>query len=163
MQKVLVSSCLLGSVVRYDGALVRVESAVLDRWKRDVCVVPCCPEVEGGLPVPRSPIELRGGGGEAVHQGRARAVERSGADVTELFLASARAVVARCREEGIRVAVLKERSPSCGSSVIYDGSFAGKVIAGQGVLTAALREAGIRVFSEQQWEAADACLRGEQP
>ncbi|HEX6739834.1 MAG TPA: DUF523 domain-containing protein [Vicinamibacteria bacterium] len=161
--RVLVSACLLGERVRYNGADAASASAVLARWLAEGRVVPFCPEVAGGLGVPREPaeieIEINGSGGRAVLEGRARVLTVSGADVTPAFLAGANGALARAREEGIRVAVLKEGSPSCGSGFIYDGSFSGRRVGEVGVTAALLEREGLRVFSELQLEAADAWLR----
>ena len=155
MQKVLVSACLLGEPVRYDGRAAPSTDPRLAQWRREGRVVPCCPELEGGLPVPRPPAELAGA---AAPGAPVRILSASGEDLTAPFLAGARATVALCRKEGIQVAVLKERSPSCGSAWIHDGSFSGRLVPGRGIAAAALQEAGIVVFSEAAWEAAQARL-----
>lgn len=159
MEKVLVSACLLGQPVRYDGRDARVESGILERWRAEGRIVSICPEVAGGLPTPRPPAEIQGGDGATVLSGKARVATRS-ADVTEAFLAGAEAALRLARAHGIRVAVLKDRSPSCASRIVYDGSFAGRAIPGLGVTAARLSAEGIRVFSENEFEAADALLRG---
>lgn len=159
MRKILVSACLLGEPVRYDGGSVPVRHPVLDRWIREGRVVPCCPEVAGGLPVPRPPAEIEGGaGGEAVLAGRARILDREGRDVTAPFRAGAEAALALARAEGAVLAVLKEGSPSCGSMEIHDGAFGGRRVPGEGLTAALLRGAGIPVFNEDQWEEAEAAL-----
>lgn len=159
-QRILVSACLLGEPVRYDGRAVPSSAPILARWLAEGRVLPYCPETVAGLPTPRLPAEIEpGGDGEAVLAGQARVSARDGTDVTTAFINGATAVVAAAIAAGIRVAVLKEGSPSCGSSAIADGRFAGVRTAGQGVAVAALRAAGISVFSEQQFDAADACLK----
>lgn len=159
MHKVLVSACLLGQPVRYDGGGQRSDSAVLQRWLDEGWVLPLCPELAGGLPVPRAPAEIgAGAGGGEVLAGRARVVDASGQDLTAAFVAGAEQALRAARQHGIRLAVLKEGSPSCGSARIYDGSFAARRVPGQGVATALLRAAGIQVFSELQWLEADAWL-----
>jgi uncharacterized protein YbbK (DUF523 family) len=160
MRKVLVSACLIGEPVRYDGTAALSAHPVLDRWLREGRIIPFCPEVAAGLGLPRPPVELLEGGGEAVLGNRARAVSATGEDVTGPFRTGALASVELCRRFGIRVAVLKERSPSCGSAWIYDGTFTGALVPGQGVMAAALRESGVHVFSENDWEQAQACLSG---
>jgi uncharacterized protein YbbK (DUF523 family) len=157
-EPVLVSACLLGERVRYDGKDAASSSDILARWVDEGRVVPFCPEVAGGLGVPREPAEIQGPGGPAVLEGRARVVTVGGADVTAAFLGGAGAALERARGGGIRVAVLKEGSPSCGSGFVYDGSFAGRRRQGRGVTTALLEREGIRVFSELQLEAAAAFL-----
>ncbi|BDU76457.1 DUF523 domain-containing protein [Mesoterricola sediminis] len=159
MKRVLVSSCLLGEPVRYDGGAFEPTHPVLARWLREGRVLPCCPEVAGGLPVPRPPAEIAGGadGGEVL-AGRARILDPAGRDLTAPFLAGAAATLDLARAGGAVLAVLKEGSPSCGSAAIHDGAFSGVRVPGQGVAAARLRAAGIPVFSERQWEAAAACL-----
>lgn len=161
MQLVLVSSCLLGSPVRYNGAHKRSDSGVLRRWLAQGRVVPVCPELAGGLPVPRPPAEIAGGaGGEAVLSGLARVVDPQAHDVTAAFVAGAQQALRLARQHRIRVAVLKEGSPSCGSSHIHDGSFTGTLVRQAGVAAALLEREGIRVFGEHQFDAADAFLHG---
>ncbi|MFJ0785037.1 DUF523 domain-containing protein, partial [Bordetella bronchiseptica] len=98
-------------------------------------------------------------GGAAVLDGLAQVREASGVDVSAAFVEGARQALALVRERGIRVAVLKEGSPSCGSGYTYDGSFSGARIAREGVTAACLTRAGVRVFSEHELDAAQAWLR----
>ncbi|MFP3889269.1 DUF523 domain-containing protein [uncultured Ralstonia sp.] len=155
MQRVLVSACLLGQPVRYDGGTVATEGGILACWQMEGRVVPMCPEMAGGLPVPRLPAEIHGdGGGAAVLRGAARVVEHHGHDVTEAFVQGAQRALEAAREAGVQVAVLTERSPSCGSTFLYDGSFSSQLQPGEGVTAALLREHGIRVFSQHQLEDA---------
>lgn len=153
--RILVSSCLIGQPVRYDGSAATVKSAILDRWIREGRLVSFCPEVAGGFPVPRPPAEIAGAGGSAVLQGEARVVDESGRDVTTYFVDGAHAALRTALDQDVRLAVLKDGSPSCGSSFIHDGGFAGSLIPGMGVTTALLESHGIRVFSEQQIQKAD--------
>jgi uncharacterized protein YbbK (DUF523 family) len=155
MHVILVSACLLGEAVRYNGGDNRCDHALLKRWLDEGRVVPVCPEVAGGLPTPRPPAEItRGGGGRAVLGGEARVLAINGRDVTEAFIGGAEHALLKVREMGIRIAVLKEGSPSCGSGAIYDGSFSATKVPGVGVTTARLQEAGVCVFSEHQLEDA---------
>jgi uncharacterized protein YbbK (DUF523 family) len=147
--KVLVSSCLLGEPVRYHGGAATLESGVLDRWRAEGRVVAACPEVAGGLSVPRAPAEITGGDGDSVLAGRAFVGDRSGADVTAAFLDLARAA-------GVGLAVLKDGSPSCGTTYVYDGTFRGQRSAGRGLTAALLAQNGIPVFSERQLAEAAA-------
>lgn len=159
MIRVLVSACLLGVRVRHHGGAATCESAVLDRWLADGRVVPLCPEVAGGLPTPRAPAEIEPGARAlSVLRGEARVRTSAGDDVTEAFAAGARAAALMAGREGVGIAVLKDGSPSCGSSFTYDGRFSGARVAGVGVTAAALIEAGVQVFSEQQLEEADRAL-----
>ncbi|AJC19415.1 DUF523 domain-containing protein [Pandoraea pulmonicola] len=162
MPRILVSSCLLGQPVRYDGghAARATDAAILERWRLANLIVPICPEVAGGLPTPRPPAEISGASsGDAVWQSLARVMDDTGADVSAAFLEGARRALALAQRHGIRIAVLKEGSPSCGSASIYDGSFSTRKIAGEGVTAAWLRRHGIEVFSEHTLAQADARLR----
>ncbi|WP_219467189.1 DUF523 domain-containing protein, partial [Nonomuraea rhizosphaerae] len=115
---------------------------------------------EGGPPPPPPPAEIeRGAGGAAVLSGRARVLATDGSDVTAQFLAGARAALDAARAAGARLAVLKEGSPSCGALAIYDGTFQGRRLPGQGVTTALLERDGIRVFTEDQVAEAAGYLR----
>lgn len=157
MEAILVSSCLLGNPVRYDGAGKRCDDAILQAWIAAGRVVPFCPEVAGGLPTPRPPAEIRhGAGGASVLAGQSAVIEVGGNDVSAAFIDGARQALALARRKRIRVAILKEGSPSCGSAYIYDGSFNGQTLPGAGVTAALLREAGIAVFSEAQLPQAAA-------
>lgn len=161
--RVLVSSCLLGQPVRYHGRAAACESdaaAILDRWRDAGLIAAVCPEVAGGLPTPRPPAEITGAvSAERVWQHTARVVDDTGADVTAAFIDGAQRALALAQRHGIRIAVLKEGSPSCGSTFVYDGTFTGAKIAGRGVAAALLREHGIEVFSEHTLAEADARLR----
>jgi len=148
MERVLVSSCLLGRPVRYDGRAKTSSSRILARWRAEGRLVPFCPELAGGLGVPRPPAELQDG----------RVVTVDGQNVTDAFTLGAELALAAARNAGVSVAVLKEGSPSCGSGRIADGTFSGGGIPGAGVTTALLRAHGIAVFNEDQFEAADALL-----
>jgi uncharacterized protein YbbK (DUF523 family) len=158
MEKVLISACLLGQRVRYDGGAKALRHPLLARWEAEGRLVPVCPEVAGGLPTPRPPAERMADGSIRT---------AAGADVSAAFHAGAAAALAVAREHGVRIALLKERSPSCGSAWIYDGSFSGTLQAGQGITAALLRAHGVLVFSEEQLEQAASALealeRGGQP
>ncbi|MDH0684112.1 DUF523 domain-containing protein [Achromobacter animicus] len=159
MHRVLISSCLLGNPVRYDGRGVPHGNAILARWREEGRVVAVCPEVAGGMPIPRPPAEIDPGENAAsVLAGRARVVAVTGDDVTAPFVRGAHEALAAAQARGIRMAVLKEGSPSCGSSYVYDGHFAGRRQPGMGVTAQLLRGAGVHVFSEHQWAEAAAFL-----
>lgn len=158
MQKVLVSRCLLGHPVRYDGG-AGGPYAQLTRWQDEGRVVALCPEVAGGLPTPRAPAEIPGGQGADVLAGRVPVVDVTGADVSAAFLAGAQVALQLVRRHGIKVAILKANSPSCGNLETYDGSFSGIRVAGEGVTAALLRHEGVQVFSELQLAEAALLLR----
>ncbi|MDH0897459.1 DUF523 domain-containing protein, partial [Pseudomonas sp. GD03875] len=157
MEKLLVSRCLLGHKVRYDGG-AHGPYGLLQRWQEEGRVVPLCPEVAGGLPTPRPPAEIPGGQGGGVLDGTLPVLTDAGDDVTAAFVAGAEAALALVRRHGLRVAVLKARSPSCGNTHNYDGSFGGRLVEGEGVTAALLRRAGVKVFNEQQLAEAAAEL-----
>lgn len=141
MRKVLISACLLGEQVRYDGGNCLQDSKLLSKWRKEGRLVPLCPEVAGGLPVPRLPAEIQPDG---------RVINIENEDVSKAFECGAQRALQLCREHGITIAVLKEGSPSCGSSKINDGSFNGSKIAGSGATTRLLRDNGVLVFSEHE-------------
>jgi uncharacterized protein YbbK (DUF523 family) len=159
MIRVLVSACLLGEKVRYNGAAASANDAVLTRWLAEGRVVSFCPEIAGGLGVPRPPAEIRGGDGDAVLASIVPVVTRDHGDVTAAFVRGAELALAAARSQQASVAILKDGSPSCGSSWIYDGTFAGVRRQGRGVTAALLERHGIRVFSERELRAADEYLK----
>ena len=160
MIKVLVSACLLGQRVRYDGNAAATASDHLVRWTQESRIVPFCPEVEGGLSIPRLPAEIEPGAtAEEVLAGSTRILRSDGVDVTEAYLRGARRAVEAALAAGVRLAVLKDRSPTCGVTSVHDGSFRGQITPGQGVTAALLEQHGIRCFSELQIEQAAAHLR----
>jgi uncharacterized protein YbbK (DUF523 family) len=144
----LVSACLLGICTRYDGGCCPIPRLI--QLAARGLAVPVCPEVAGGLPVPRPPAEIVGGDGQAVLDGQARVVTLEGEDVTEAFLSGARQALEAAQRLGIRQAVLKDDSPSCGCGRIYDGTFSGRMVSGQGVTAALLQRNGITVLSEEE-------------
>jgi len=159
VEKVLISACLLGEPVRYNGEDRLCDHEIMQRWIREGRVVPVCPEIAGGLGVPRLPAEIvEGAGGAKVLAGDAVVIDKNGNDVSSNFISGARHALASARASNIRVAVLKEGSPSCGSGFIYDGTFTSARVQDVGVTAALLRESGIRVFSEFQLAEAEAAL-----
>ena len=144
MERILVSACLLGMPVRYDGASRPCASvqALADRYE----LVPVCPECLGDLPIPRTPSEID------TRCPDLRVVTAAGEDRTEAFIAGARACVEIAKREGCTLAVMKENSPSCGCGRIYDGSFTGTLVPGNGVTTRLLTSAGVRVLGENDVE-----------
>jgi len=154
MQKILISACLIGENVRYDGGNSAVSNEMLDHWDTEERLVPICPEMAGGLSAPRPSAEIGGADTEGVFLETNAVHTRQGDDVTSFFLAGADKTLALARSHGIRLAILKDGSPSCGSSQISDGSFSGCKTQGQGVTTCLLRRHGIHVFSENQIDAA---------
>lgn len=134
----LVSACLVGVKCNHLGRHSRSEAVVALGERHQL--IPVCPEVVGGLPIPRPAAELQPGG---------RVVTGSGDDVTEFYRRGAETAVALAQAHGVTEAVLKARSPSCGCHEVYDGTFSRTRIAGEGVTARALRQAGVRVRSEE--------------
>lgn len=137
----LASACLIGSHCRYDGG--SKPAALLVEIARRGRVLPVCPEQLGGLPTPRPPAELVGGDGDAVLRGEARVLDETGIDRSAAFLAGARAALALARRQECRLAVLKERSPSCGVCRLAGSR------KGPGVTAALLAAAGVELISDE--------------
>ncbi|MBR7200029.1 DUF523 domain-containing protein [Pseudomonas sp. CFBP13508] len=157
MEKILVSRCLLGHRVRYDGG-ASGPFDLLEQWIEEGRVVPLCPEVAGGLPTPRAAAEIPGGQGGEVLDGIAAVITTDGEDVSAQFLEGARQALELVQKHGIRVAVLKANSPSCGNLLTYDGTFSGVKVSGEGVTAALLKRHGVRVFSELELAEAAVTL-----
>ena len=143
----LVSACLAGLPVRYDGTGNRDD--VVGRLAAEGRAVLVCPEVEGGLGTPRPAAEIVGGDGADVLAGRAKVLTRDGVDVTDAYVRGARKALTAAQEAGAAVAILKARSPSCGLGRIYDGTHSGTLRPGDGVTAALLRAHGIDVLTEE--------------
>lgn len=139
MEKLLISACLLGLSCRYDGKSMPCDlKGLLQSYEP----VPFCPEIYGGLPTPRSAAEIVGD----------KVINKDGKDVTENYIKGAEEAVRLAKNLGIKKALLKEKSPSCGSGKIYDGTFSGKLTKGDGVTARLLKESGIEVFGESEIE-----------
>ncbi len=154
MQKILVSACLLEEKIRYDGLVVPVSKMMTDILRSTADMIPFCPEVAGGLPVPRNPAEISGKDGFDVLDGRATVKNKSGDDVTLFYLNGAAKALETAIKNNIQVAILKEKSPSCGNSLIYDGTFTKTLKSGKGVTAALFERNGIHVFNEKEIEKA---------
>ena len=144
---ILVSACLLGHKVKYDGG--ENGQPLLLRYAARGQFLPVCPESAAKLPVPRPPVELQGGTGEAVLAGRAVVRDTEGADRTAAFRRGAKSVLAVAKRYQAQIAILKENSPSCGVHQVYDGTLCRRKIDGQGVAAAQLAAAGLRLYSEK--------------
>lgn len=135
---ILVSACLLGLECRYDGRdNLKPE---IKKLLREHCLIPVCPEVMGGLPTPRVPAERVGD----------RVIAQNGSDVTDAYEKGAREALKLAQLYGCQAAILKERSPSCGVGVIYDGTFSHTLTEGDGVAASCLRKNGLQVWGESQ-------------
>lgn len=138
MEKILISACLIGDKVKYDGKSnynPKVQD-LLDKYE----LVPFCPEVEGGLSIPRVPSE----------RVKDKVLNQEGKNVTRNFEKGAELALNICQYLGIKIAILKENSPSCGVNTIYNGKFEHKLIPGSGVTTELLKRKGIKVISENE-------------
>lgn len=149
MPRKIVSACLAGIQCRYDQKHQK-EDRILE-LVRNGKAIPVCPEQIGGLSTPRPPAEIEGGDGEDVLDGKAKVIDIHGNDVTEAFIQGAYETLKIAKEIGATEAILKERSPSCGSCMIYNGEFTGNKKPGSGVTAALLRRHQIQVRSEEQY------------
>lgn len=158
--KILISACLHGQPVRYDGQAKTLDHPHVARWREEGRLVAICPELAGGFDTPRLPAEIEGSmSGFDVLAGRARVLDSAGADVTAAYVAGANAALDLARQTGCVAALLIDGSPSCGSRAIYDGSFSGAKHAGEGVTAALFAAAGLPVFSHEEVEALAEFLR----
>lgn len=148
---ILVSACLVGCHCRYDGDtnLINELKAMVERGE----AIPVCPEQMGGLATPRPPAQIVGGDGHDVLENTAKVITDSGADVTDQFVKGAQEALQMAKMVNATTAILKERSPSCGSSMVYDGSFSGKKKPGLGVTATLLRQHGLDVYSEETYQS----------
>lgn len=137
-KNILVSACLLGESCRYDGKSKPCERVMA--LKDTYNLVPVCPEVMGGLPTPRVPSEICG----------ERVLMKDGRDVTENYNRGAQKALEIARQNACTVAILKEKSPSCGSGLIHNGLFDGGLVDGDGITTRLLKNEGIRVLGESE-------------
>lgn len=140
--KILISSCLLGENVRYDGTHNKIDSKLFESILNKHTIYSLCPEVEGGLNTPRNPAEIINDNVITTHN----------INVTNEFNLGALKALEVCKKENIRVALLKAKSPSCGNHLIYDGSFSNRLIDGMGITTQLLKKNGIEVFNENELE-----------
>jgi uncharacterized protein YbbK (DUF523 family) len=145
-KKVLISSCLLGENVKYDGGNNSIlDDKFIQKLKNSNLIVPSCPETEGGLPTPRVPVEII----------NKRAINQNGEDKTAEFVQGAKKALQKVLKNGVKMAIMKFRSPSCGSGQIYDGTFTRTLIAGDGIATRVLKKNGVRVFTEFELDEAE--------
>ncbi|WP_435956173.1 DUF523 domain-containing protein [Dryocola sp. BD626] len=150
INKILVSACLMGFKIRYNGSEKAQVNAQLTRWQKEARLVIHCPELAAGLPTPRPPAEIIAANGKDVMHGDARIFENTGRDVTEHYQLAAWLALRTAQESGCTAALLTDGSPTCGSQFIYDGTFSGQHKSGMGVAASLLSEHGIAVFSETQ-------------
>lgn len=145
---ILLSACLAGFNVRYDGGNAQNDLAVkLVALGQAVTI---CPEIMAGFATPRVPAEIVGGTGKDVLAGRARVKTKDGRDVTDQYLTGARIALKVAQDNQVAVAFLKQKSPACGTKLVYNGQFDGTKIPGQGVTAALLTQHGIQVYGDEK-------------
>ena len=139
-EKILISACLLGVDCKYSGGNNRIPDEKLERLKTEYELIPLCPEAYGGMTTPRAPSERVGD----------KVVSKCGSDVTEQYKKGAEAALYLAKLFDVKLAILKENSPSCGSGTIYDGTFTGTLVPGDGVTAELLKKHGIAVMGESK-------------
>lgn len=148
--EILISSCLIGCPVRYNGTSSEVEG--LAKLVEQGKAIDMCPELAGGFSTPREPAEIESGKtAKEVLDGTAKVLDKNGKDVTAEFVNGAKELLKVCKEKGIRIAILKEGSPSCGSGKTYDGTFSGQKILGRGITAELLSQNEITVYCEHNF------------
>lgn len=152
--KIIVSSCLMGKFVRYNGTTYWSNHPILDVFKKKVEIIDFCPEVEGGLPIPRKAAEISGGDGFDVLLTKAQVLTNTQTNITKNFIVGVRKLKTICEKHNIGFAIFKEGSPACGVNRIYNGTFTNTSRAGSGVAAALLRKLEIPLFSEKEIEGA---------
>jgi uncharacterized protein YbbK (DUF523 family) len=145
MKKVLISACLLGHKVRYDGHSLFTSSRIFKKWKDEGRVISICPELSSGMSIPKATAEINGDDGYDVLSGKISVIENNGNFVTENYLRGANNALALCKINEINVAVLAE--------------FSGKKVNGVGVTTALLTSNGIKIFSQHQLNEANNAIK----
>ncbi len=147
----LISACLVSVNCKYNGQnnADDLDPAIYEEYKRGN-LIPVCPEQLGGFATPRLRAQIQNGDGHDVLNNKARVVDENGQDVTKYFIRGAQETLKIAQALGIKAVIFKQRSPSCGCGKIYDGSFSGRVIAGDGVTAAILKQKGIEVISEEE-------------
>jgi len=145
LDKILISRCFLGENVRYNSEVITLAHPLIELWRQQQRFIAICPEISGGLAVPREPAEIQ--------QISNQIITKSGINVSTQFNLGAQQALTLCQQHNIRFALLKESSPSCGSMMVYDGSFTNNKVVGQGVTSQLLAQHNIKVFSENQLSA----------
>ena len=138
MENLLISACLLGFECKYSGGSNKLSEEEIASLKKEYRLIPVCPETAGGLPVPRDPSERLGD----------KVVSSKGKDVTVEFVKGAETALYLARRYGCKKALLKRNSPSCGGEYIYDGTFSGVLVPGEGVAAELLRRDGLEILGE---------------
>lgn len=144
----LVSACLAGINCTYKGG--NKSDPVVKKLTDAGMAIPVCPEVMGGLTTPRENAEIAGGDGSSVLEGRARVISSSGKDLSAKYISGSITILDIAKRRGIHRAILKSKSPACGSGDIYDGTFRKALKRGNGVLTSLLITNGIKILTEKE-------------
>lgn len=142
-EKLLISSCLVGKLVKYNGSHNILDDNILKKLKEKFELFPFCPEVEGGLPTPRVPCEI-------ITKDPLKVLNKNGIDKTKEFISGANKTLELCNKNDIKTAILKSNSPSCSNQYIYDGTFSSKKILSKGVTSQLLENNHIKVINETQ-------------
>ena len=143
VENILVSACLLGYKCKYDGGTNTISPENVDKLRQKYKLIPVCPETAGGLPTPRKPSERQG----------SRVVNSAGEDVTAQYIKGAECALVLAKRYKCSMALFKEKSPSCGSGKIYDGSFSRRLVSGDGVTSELLKKSGIKIVGEKSLES----------
>ncbi len=146
MARIAVSACLLGFDCRYDGK--NCYFARIEELKKKHTIIPVCTEQMGGLPTPRVPSEIIGD----------KVITKTGIDVTENYSRGREMALSAALMNDVHFALFKQKSPSCGKGKIYDGTFTGRIIEGNGVTASLFLENGIQVFSEEEFDLFKECI-----
>lgn len=139
MQNVLISACLLGVDCKYNGSNNKLDDKIIHSLKEKYNLIPVCPEIMGGMPTPRNPVEISDG----------KVFDYDGEEFTKEFEKGSEEVVKLAKLYDTTIAILKENSPSCGSNYIYDGTFNHQKIKGMGIAAHKLSKENIKLFSEE--------------
>lgn len=139
MEKVIVSACLIGENCKYNGSNNKREKII--EYLKDKEVILVCPEVMGGMSTPRLKSEIKDG----------KVISEKGDDVTDYFVRGATIALKKSLESGAKIAILKEKSPSCGTKFIYNGEFNGTLIKGSGVFSSLISQKGIKILTEEDF------------
>lgn len=142
-KKILVSSCLLGMKINYEGKAHPVNE--LRQLFLQAQAIPVCPEVLAGLPIPRDRAEI------VMVNGERKVYNDKEVDLTEAYTLGAQRTMDTARASGVKIAIMKSKSPSCGCGKVYDGTFTGNLVDGDGIIVALLKENGIRVITEEEF------------
>ncbi|CFW96531.1 Domain of unknown function DUF523 [Syntrophomonas zehnderi OL-4] len=146
---ILISACLCGVNCKYNG-MNNAHQEFLKLLKQGV-LLPVCPEQLGGLTTPRAASEIQGGSGKDVLAGQAQVFNKENADLSSYFIKGAQETLRLAQQAGITEAIMQSRSPSCGCGKIYDGTFSGRLVEGDGVTSALLKKSGLKVVNDEEF------------